>query len=378
MWDAVVLGLGGVGSFALRALAKRGVKVLGLEQFEPGHDQGSSHGRSRVYRHAYFEHADYVPLLLHASSEFRALERDTGSALVDNCGTLLIGRDDCAVLGDSEAAARRHGIEVEPLGRDALRERYLLFAVPEGWHGLFEPSGGFVRPEASVRAAVAHAEQLGAEVRSETRVRWLREADDCVVLGLDNELVHAGRLLVCAGAWTAQLLPQLAGELRVTRQVQGWVTPRDAAAVQPSRFPTWLIVRADGVPLYGIPADPLDANGGLPKVALHGNRERVDPDKPRRPIDDFDRNDLMRVVREWLPTLGDELAEAQSCIYTVTRDEHFVVDRVPRTNRVWCAAGLSGHGFKLTPALGEALVALALDGASALPIDFLSASRFAQ
>jgi sarcosine oxidase len=378
MWDAVVLGLGGVGSFALRALARRGVKVLGLEQFEPGHDQGSSHGRSRVYRHAYFEHADYVPLLKHASSEFLALERDTGSVLADNCGTLLIGREDCAVLGASEAAAGRHAIEVEPLERDALRARYPLFAVPEGWRGLFEPGGGFVRPEASVRAAVAHAAELGADVRAGTRVRWIREADDGVVLGLDNELVRARRLLVCAGAWTAQLLPQLAGELRVTRQVQGWVTPRDAAVVQPSRFPTWLIVRADGVPVYGIPADPLDANGGLPKVALHGNRELVEPDKPRRPIDDFDRANLMRVVREWLPALGDELAEVQICMYTVTRDEHFVVDRVPRTNHVWCAAGLSGHGFKLTPALGEALVGLALDGASELPIEFLSAARFAQ
>lgn len=377
MWDAVVLGLGGVGSFALRALARRGVRALGVEQFQPGHDRGSSHGGSRVYRHAYFEHADYVPLLLQASREFRALERETATALVENCGTLLIGRDDCEVLAASESAAKRHGIEVEALERDELRERYPLFTVPPGWRGSFEPGGGFVRPEAAVRAAVAQAAKLGARVRTGVRVHAIREAGDAVELQLEGEVLRARRLFVCAGAWTAQLLPRLAGELRVTRQVQGWVKPRDPNAVRPERFPTWLIVREDGVPLYGIPADPLAPNGGMPKAALHGLTERADPDAPRRAVDDEDRESLMRVVREWLPSLGDELADALTCMYTVTRDEHFVVDRAPGNERVWCAAGLSGHGFKLTPALGEALVGLALDGASVSPIGFLSAARFA-
>ncbi|MCB9521739.1 MAG: N-methyl-L-tryptophan oxidase [Myxococcales bacterium] len=376
MWDAVVLGLGGVGAFALRALAQRGVKAVGVEQFESGHDRGSSHGETRVFRHAYFEHADYVPLLLHSTAEFRALGEAVGRPLIEACGTLLVGERDCDVLAAAEAAARRHGIDVEGLGTDELRARFPQFSVPDGHRGLFEPGGGFVRPEESIRAALEEARRLGAELRTGVRVERIEEGSDGVTLHTSSGQLRARRLIVTAGAWTAKLVPALARRLRVSLQVQAWITPPDPALVDPARFPAWLIVRGDEPPLYGIPHDPRAGGAVRAKVALHGRREACDPDAPRRALTDDDLEELLGVVRRWLPALGERVADVKSCLYTVTPDDHFVVDRVPGMDHVCCVAGLSGHGFKLTPALGQAVADLSLDGAGALPVGFLTLARF--
>jgi sarcosine oxidase len=159
--------------------------------------------------------------------------------------------------------------------------------------------------------------------------------------------------------------------LRVSLQIQAWIEAPDPRSVHPSRCPAWLIVRGKEPALYGIPADPLAAHRRGMKVALHGRSEAVDPDAPRRAVNDDDREELMRVVREWLPALGERIVEATSCLYTVTPDEHFIVDRAPQMDHTWVVAGLSGHGFKLTPALGRAVAELALDGESQLPVAFL-------
>jgi sarcosine oxidase len=200
MQDVVVLGLGGVGSFALRTLAARGVRALGLEQFQVVHDRGSSHGGTRVYRHAYFEHADYVPLLLYSSAEFRALGERVGRSLIEACGTMLIGESDCAVLQAAGAAARAHGIAVEELSAAEVRTRYPLFDVRDGHRGLMEPGAGFVRPEAAMRAAVDDALRLGAEVREGVRVERIEEHADGVTLHTTDGEVRARRLIVTAGA----------------------------------------------------------------------------------------------------------------------------------------------------------------------------------
>lgn len=376
MHDAVVLGVGGVGSFALRALARRGARVLGLERFRVGHDRGSSHGGTRVFRHAYFEHADYVPLLRFSTGTFRALEQERGVPLLEPCGTLLLGPAESVVLTASVDAAREHGITVEELGRDALAARHPQFALPDDYRGVLEPDGGFVRPEAAMRAAVDDALAHGAQLREEVVVERLEERGDRVVLTTSDGVVEAARAVVCAGAWAGRLLADLAPRLRVTRQVQGWLAPRDASLVEPANLPAWFLVRESGPALYGVPTDPLRPGAPRAKVALHGRDEPLDPDD-RRPPDDADRRELEELVERWLPRLAGPLADAASCTYTTTPDEQFVVDRAPGHERTWVAAGLSGHGFKLTPALGHVLAELALDGGSTFRLDFLSAARFA-
>ncbi len=372
MWDAVVVGLGGVGAFALRALASRGARVLGVERFEPGHARGSSHGGTRIFRHAYFEHADYVPLLRHATRRFGELQDATGVPLLEACGTLLIGRDACGVLAASEDAAARHGVEVARVDAGEITRRWPLFAVPEGWRGVFEPGGGFVRPEAAVRAALDDARRLGAEVRANARVAGIRDASWGAELELAGERVRAARAVVCAGAWTARLLRDLAPRLVVTRQVQAWIAPRDPALATPDRLPGWFVARDEGPPLYGVPADPRAAGVVAPKFALHGRDVPADPDAARAPVSDAERDELRAALRPWMPGLGDVL-DASSCLYTTTATEHAIVDRAPGAEHVLVAAGLSGHGFKLTPAFGDALSDLALDGGTALPVGFLAA-----
>ena len=376
MRHVIVIGVGGVGAFALRELARRGVSVLGLEAFHVGHDRGSSHGGTRVFRHAYFEHADYVPLLRRSTDVFRELSASSGRSLLEVCGTLLIGKDTCPVVAAASAAAQQHRVPVEMLSATEIVRRYPQFAIPPDHHALFEPGGGFVRPEASIRAAVDDALSHGAEMREGVRVEGIQErANEVVVRTSDGDL-HAERVLVTAGAWTSRLLPDLARVLRVTRQVQGWIQPEDAALGSPAKLPTWFVVRTDAPPVYGIPVDPAIDGPPRVKVALHGRTEPMDPDAPRRPVDDADRAELMDAVNAWMPGLKGELVDAKTCIYTSTPDEHFVVDHAPGYQRVAVVAGLSGHGFKMTPALGGAAADLVLDGKSELPIAFLGADRF--
>ena len=376
VWDVAVLGVGGVGAFALRELARRGVRALGIERFTIGHDRGSSHGGTRVFRHAYFEHPDYVPLLRDSTDAFRQLQEDSGRALLETCGTLLLGHSDCSVLTAALEAARKHDIRVRELDRDQLAARWPMFALPFDFRGVFEPGGGFVRPEVAVVCAAQDARRHGAELRESTRVVSIEESGGTVHIHTDQGLETAQRLLVTAGAWSGQLLAPMNRRLQVTRQVQGWVSPPDSASFLPNALPSWFLVRDGGPALYGVPADPRATGTPKAKVALHGRNEVVDPDAPRREVDDADRAELMEVVETYLPRLAGTLTEAKSCLYTMTPDGQFVIDRAPGHERVWVAAGLSGHGFKLTPAIAKALVELALDGASERSVEFLRLARW--
>lgn len=369
--EVAVLGIGGVGAFTLRALAQRGVKPLGIEQFVPGHDLGSSHGGTRVYRHAYFEHPNYVPLLLHSSSAFGELQETVGKPLMVRCGTLLLGREGSKVITGAQQAADEHRLLVRHVNHDALRARYPQFDLPDDFVGLLEPGGGFVRPEATIEAAVQDACRLGAQVRSRTTVKSLREDKDGVHLTTDQGEIHCQKLIVCAGAWSMKLLPELASKLQVTRQLQAWIRPANPEPIQPERLPAWFLVRDDGPPLYGVPADPLAP--GLPqtKIAIHGRSEKADPDNLVRTVSPAERAEFQALADRWMPRLAAKVTDTRVCMYTMTPDENFLVDQAPGKKRTWFAAGLSGHGFKMSPALGQVLSDLALDGASRLPADFL-------
>lgn len=375
-FDAIVLGLGGVGSQALRGLARRGARVVGLERFGRAHDRGSSHGATRVTRHAYFEHPDYVPLLRAATAGFEELEAATGAALLERCGVALLGPPGSVVVRASAAAAERWGVPVERLDAAAFRRRFPQFSVSDGDEGLWEPGGGFVRPEDSIRAALADAEAHGAAVRTGAAVLSIDEDADEVRVHLDGETLRARALLVAAGAWTGRLLPTLRPLLRVTRQVQGWIRPDAPASAAADSLPCWLIDRGSAPPLYGVPVDPLAPGPPLAKVAVHGSSWEVSPDRLVRAVGADERGGLRALATRLVPGLRGALLAARTCMYTQTPDEHFVLDRLPGRPRTVVVAGLSGHGFKLTPALGRAAAELCLDGRTDLPIGFLGLARF--
>jgi sarcosine oxidase len=377
-WDLIVVGVGAVGAAALRAAAEAGARVLGLEQYAPAGPHGSSHGHTRIFRHAYFEHPDYVPLLRHSTRRLESLERESGSALLHRCGMLLMGGPASTVVSGALASARRWQLQVEALDAPALHARYPWFEVANDAVGAFEADAGLLRPERTVQAGVQVALGRGAELRTGLRVHGVDEDAHGVTVTTNAGAERATAVIVAAGPWSATLLPELATRLTVTRQVQAWVTP--AAGTDVSTLPCWLVDRGtERRPLYGLARDPA-ADGaspqGQPKLALHGSDVVVDPERGAAAVAPADTEAILAACRGIAPSLAGRVQAATTCLYTMSPDGHFIVGTRPGRRRTHFAAGLSGHGFKLAPALGDALVDLALRGRTELPIGFLSAARF--
>jgi sarcosine oxidase len=368
----------------LRTASEAGARVLGIEQFTPANVRGSSHGHTRIFRHAYFEHPDYVPLLRHSTARFESLERESGEPLLHRCGMLIVGHERSAAVRGSLEAARRWGLPVEALDAHTLRSRFPWFSMPADSIGAFEADAGLVRPESTVNEAIQVARSRGAELRVTSRVRSIVEDASGVTVETDVGRERTAAVVVAAGAWTARLLPELGPLLTVTRQVQAWFAP--TAGIDVAAMPCWLFDREPRARLlYGLAPDPAahaEANGARspsqhPKVGLHGSAEVVDPDVGARPVDGADVEKLREAYGAIAPTLTGPLVHAATCLYTMSPDAQFLVGTRPGSTRVHFATGLSGHGFKLAPALGDALVDLALRGRTDLPIGFLSPSRFA-
>jgi sarcosine oxidase len=381
-WDLIVIGVGAVGSAALRSASEVGARVLGLEQFEPANTRGSSHGHSRIFRHAYFEHPDYVPLLRHSTARLESLERESGTALLHRCGMLVAGsRDSRAVLGSLESS-RRWELPVEALEGEALATRFPWFEFPAGTIGAFEANAGLVRPESTVKAAVSVALSRGAQLRLGVRVHAVVEDASGVTVETNAGRERAAAVIVAAGPWASRLLPEFAPLLKVTRQVQAWLAPR--AGTDVSTMPCWFYDRGpERRAVYGLAPDPLvtaDASDAsparYPKVGLHGSSDVVDPDVGAAPVTPADLERVQQACREAAPALAGEVVAAATCLYTMSPDENFLVGTRVGSRRVYFAAGLSGHGFKLAPALGDGLVEMALRGSTDLPVGFISPQRF--
>jgi sarcosine oxidase len=383
-WDVVVVGVGAAGSAALRAASEAGAKALGIDQYTPANLRGSSHGHSRIFRHAYFEHPDYVPLLRHATARLESLERESATPLLHRCGMLLMGPPGSGTVQRSVDSACRWGLAVDALDATSLRSRFPWFAVPNDTVGCFEADAGLVRPEATVHAAARVACARGAALRTTARVRRVVEDATGVAVETDDGTERAAAAIITAGPWTPLLLPEIAPLLRVTRQVQAWFAP--TAGTDAAAMPCWLYDRGPAAKaIYGLAPDPLAraAPRGMPspsrhpKVAIHGSDDVVDPDVGARPVDELDIERVRDVYRSLAPSLAGELVASATCLYTISPDEHFLVGTRHGCRRTHFAAGLSGHGFKVAPALGDALCGLALHGRTDLPIGFLSPDRFA-
>lgn len=370
-FDCIVLGVGGMGSAALYHLARRGARVLGLDRFTPGHDRGSSHGETRVIRLAYFEHADYVPLLRRAYTLWEELESQREATLYVQTGILEMGPPDGEVVPGVTKAARQHGLDVEKLSAADIRQRYPGIQLPEDWAGIFEARGGYLRVEASVRAHVDEAVKHGAHLRTGEVIQGWTIDGDSVVVQTDQETYRAQQLIVTAGAWAPQLLEALGVRLTVLRKPLLWYRTQTPHYHVDNGFPVWLFETSSGV-FYGFPE--IDAMGL--KVAEHSNGSPVDdPLALDRRLLPEDRQPVESFLATHLPEVSRECLHHTVCMYTMTPDQHFLIDRHPQHAQVCFAAGLSGHGFKFATVLGEILAQLTLDGESPQPIGFLGLDR---
>ena len=374
-YDVAVVGLGGMGSATLAHCAKRGASVIGMEQFARGHDLGSSSGMSRMIRKAYFEDPDYVPLLLRAYDLWRELERESGEELLQVTGLLMAGPEGCEIITGATRAAREHSLPFESLNAREIRSRYPMLKVLDDEVGVYEPDGGVLDPERSVEAHLRVAEVAGAQLHFNAVMEtWEATANGFVIHLAEGGEVTSRALILSLGSWFQEALASLGVVLRVQRNVQAWFKPATSLYSAPD-FPPFLLDRKGLLaPLYGFP----DFGAGV-KAAFHSYGEFTDPAHVDREINvGRDIEPIREAMEQWMPGAAATFHAAKPCLYSLTPDGHFVVDRHPEYARLVLCGGFSGHGFKFAPVIGEIAADLALEGTSRHDIGFLSLRRFAQ
>lgn len=376
IFDVIVLGLGGMGSAAAAHLAARGQRVLGLDQFQPAHAFGSSHGRSRVIRLAYFEHPSYVPLLLRAYELWEQLERDSGRSLLTITGGLMIGTPESEVVSGSLRSAREHGLAHELLDASEIRRRFSPFTPRPGIVALYEPRAGVLRPEEAIHAHLERAGAHGAALRfGERVVDWQTRPSGGVEVRTARGGYAAGRLVIAPGAWAPEAFRLPRVPLEVERQVLYWFDPVGGqAAFAADRFPIYIWDLGAGIQFYGFPAD----EAGV-KVAFFrtGGGVRCTADSVARTVEREEVTAMRRALAPCLPALASgQLTETATCMYTLTPDHHFVIGLHPDHAQVVIASPCSGHGYKFASVVGEILAELAIEGTTRQPIDLFAPLRF--
>ena len=350
-YDAIVIGLGAMGSAAAYHLAKRGHKVLGIEQFNIPHEKGSSHGLSRMIRSAYYEHPDYVPLLKRSFQLWRELQNETLTHILHLTGGLYMGKRESELIAGSLAASRTHNLPYEFYEREELNKLFPQFQVPDDFVALQEHEAGYVVPEQAINAHTHLAMRHGATLHgNEPAQSWKSDAKS-VTVTTTNNTYQADQLIITSGAWTSKLLTDLNVKLDVTRQVMGWVQPKRRDPFLLGAIPVWAIGHDDGSLHYGF---PITAESPAMKIAHHKPGEPTDPDTINRNPQPADEKTFRGAIKLFLPDADGPLHSIRICMYTNSPDHHFIVDRHPTQERVTIAAGFSGHGFKFAPVIGEA------------------------
>ncbi|MGA4541586.1 N-methyl-L-tryptophan oxidase [Uniformispora flossi] len=376
--DVIVLGLGAMGSHALWRLAARGVDVLGVEQFVPGHDRGGSHGQSRIIRTAYAEGAGYVPLAREAWRLWRELEHASGTALLTRTGCLSIGPAGSRKTTAPLASARTHNLACELLPAVELKARFPQFAVHDDHAAVYDPDAGHLHPERAIAAAVAAARAHGARVLTGTAVAAL--TPDPVrpsVLLADGRRLTARRIVVAAGAWLRGLVPAVGRHLRIERRVVGWFPiTHDPAPYLDDAMPVF--TGGDGTGArswYGFPS----LDGETVKLGLHRwpeIAEPVDLRRGHRPPDAADAARFAQAIPLALTGVDPIPSRMQTCMYDLTPDEHFVLGPHRDAPGLILLGGFSGHGFKFAPVIGDITTDLATAGTTPHPIAAFNPHRF--
>ena len=353
--DVIVVGLGAMGSAAAWQLARRGRRVLGFDRFSPPHTLGSTHGRSRIIREAYFEHPGYVPLLRRAYECWAELERDSGRRLLRQTGGLMAGPESGVLFAGARRSALEHALPHEVLTASDIRRRFPGFTPPDDTVGLFEPRAGMLWPEASVEAALDLARRHGAELRTNVPVTSWTADGGGVTVSAGGATHGADRLILAAGPWMPSLLGARGRPLQVERQLFHWFEPaRTPELFRPDRCP---VAVWEYAPDRMFATQP-DVGDGL-KAGIHHEGETTDPDHARREPTPQDEAAMRRLVERYMSAAAGRLIEARVCLYTNTPDHHFVIDRHPDHPRVIVASPCSGHGFKFASVVGEILADLA-------------------
>ncbi len=368
-----VIGAGVMGASAAYALARRGADVTIFEQFSAGHDRGSSHGATRLFRTAYFEHPDYVPLLKRAAAGWRDLEKASGETLLEMCGVLLAGRADSKTVAGTRLAAKAHGLSLHNISSQEAQKRFFWFDFDPDMEMLIEPAAGFVYADRARAAFLNGAKERGARLYENCPVeQWFigKEQNEVAAAG---QRYRFNKIIITAGAYVGEL-PSIGTRLvKPLRKTLFWTSPGDDRMTLSNGFLPFGVEEADGRFRYGFPAVDGDGvkigehTGGAPLASAHDDARGAAAES---------RRDMEAYLKQRLPGLSASITKEQSCLYAMSPDGHFIIDRHPDDDRVSFAMGFSGHGFKFAPVIGEALADLALEDETLREFDFLKIARF--
>jgi sarcosine oxidase len=357
VYDVIVAGVGGMGSAAVWQLARRGKRVLGLEQFDIPHAMGSSHGVTRIIRLPYHESPDYVPLLRRAYELWRDLEKTSGSEILVITGSIDASREGHSPFQGALESARLHGIEHQILSGREVNARFPGYRLPADFAALFQPQGGFIASERAIVSHVIAAQGLGAEIHArEPLLRWQAgPGGEGVVVTTARGRYEAASLILTCGAWMGDVAPILKNKAVPERQVLAWLQPRQPELFAPDRFPVFNMQvdegRFYGLPIYEVP--------GFKFGRYHHLGESGPVDTIRRDPDSRDEALLRSFAEKYFPLGSGPTMALRSCLFTNTADEHFVIDLHPEHPQVVLASPCSGHGYKFCSVIGEILADLA-------------------
>ncbi|MHC5108519.1 MAG: N-methyl-L-tryptophan oxidase [Planctomycetota bacterium] len=369
--DVIVIGVGGIGSAVTYALAKRGLRVHGVDPHGIAHHLGSSHGDTRLIRRAYFEHPDYVPLLDAAYRLWSDFQDDTGQNVFLKSGLYLAGPPNGPIVSGVQETAVTHSLPITEHDVDAAASCWPQFTPSNGDTVLYEEDAGYLLLETCTRLFVDHAGKLGASFSFGNPVtRWEAGTDSCRI-EVSGEWIAAENLVFCGGAWTSSLIPQLASHLVVRRKAVFWFDDEDRRFSAANGCPVFGFDTPSGF-YYGFPAI---SERGI-KVGNHSGGQLVtNPDKLHRQVDNDEQAEMAAFVAQYLNIKSPALNDSGVCMYTMTADEHFIIDRHPEHDRVLFASGFSGHGYKFAPVVGALFADWLSTGKSTLPVAFLQLDR---
>lgn len=371
-FDVIVIGVGAMGSAAVYHLARRGRKVLGLEQHNIPHEMGSSHGITRVIRLAYYEHPSYLPLLVRAYELWRDLQEQAGEQLLFITGSVDISEADAPVFIGSRTCCEQYKLPHEILTAKQVNQRFPGFRLTDKLMAVLQPDGGYLTPERCIVAHVTQAQAHGAEVRAREKVLGWEPAAGGVRVRTDRDTYEADKLVISAGAWVGKLVPKLAAITTPERQVLGWFQPHKPELFTPERFPVFNMMAEEGR-YYGL---PIHAIPGFKIGRYHHFEEKIDPDHFDRECHARDEQALRSFTQKYFPEAAGPTMTLKACIFTNTPDEHFILDVHPEHPQVCIASPCSGHGFKFSSVVGEIMADLAETGATRHDIAMHRLGRF--
>ena len=364
-WDAIVVGLGGIGSAAAYRLAASPgrPRILGLEQFELGHDRGASQDVSRITRLSYHRPA-YVELAIEAQTAWREVEASSGEQIVTITGGLdLAPRGAAESIDDYAASMTEVGVPFEWLDDAEVMRRWPQWRLAAGTRAIFQANAGIADPERGNAAHQRLARAAGAELREHVRVAAIRDHRGELEVELDSgERLSTGAVILATDAWMNDLVGPLGVTLplTVTREQVTWYEAADPASFDPARFPVWIWLDQPsfyGFPTYRGPGPKVGEDiGGRPTTA---HTRTFDPD-----LDCLDRAETFLAAR--MPGAVGRAIRTKTCLYTVTPDRDFVIDRLPGHPGVIVALG-AAHGYKFVALFGTLLAELALDPVRTTP-----------